>query len=1330
MIVKPDLQSLPDGYPNANFNNDDVWTLWVDGIEVIYTVNTNVDAGVAAALADAIGSQVASVDAVAIGDTVKITKSGNLAIVRDLKQTRETPYSKTDMPEDPARGHFFQVLFTLDGDPLDENEVRTDEKFVVILNGEEIIYEVPHYLVTGTSPGERNLFTVATGIVTNINTLSDFYTAEIDSSNPITIRINDRNVTGTGAGHGIDPFTFSAERGGEVRVVLDIDNTTLVNGSFEVFTGYKRVLAYYLFGIFPMYKTVPTFETVTYTISPVIELIDPDTFNPATIDPETGRPEVLAYDWYQGPANRVVDKGSNSFFDPFIDFFIPAPAVWYDSGPDQYKQYLVRISSVINYNKFFPQYIYPGVWGGLSYDMIISLPGHAENESAVELKGKILTIVEGEGKGQSAVIDGYEPETKAYKLLPVNPWTTVPSLDSRYEITTLLSIESGTPPDTDSYNGKYLLEAPVIDTYSVVLTAQPVSGKEVIVDVLPKLTRTYNADEAFNPDAAFGENKDEQVRVATDRALIELRGSAVVDEYWIVTLSRTNTTLSVDTLLENVFARLADGSLSQAELDELTGTNSDVVYYKVTAGNDLTDIAEGLRIGIDGLPDDYTVTMTPARTITLTGAAVTDDVWTLTLDDGTSEDYTYTVLPGDTLANVAAELAQKLNDFGTAGFSAEAKDGILIVLNPPVDPDLSGDDFTTVSIDVTASGGGAGSGSADITNTPRLLVTSSSSFYAASAIGIDHSGKVRPDTAGGATIEVTRDDSDLFDFVEVELTGQVAVDETWTLQLRDASQNNVWMGGNWQDVAIYPTDFRDDLALIARKMGEQIEEGSVLAGAIDFFDIVVRGRVLTISNATADQTKDIEARIVITPDSPGRAVITPQVLFDDSNWKEPQVVTVMAIDDQVIDGGDALVFPAFEERVNAIRGPLTIEGGTLVGAERFLNDPFRLPEETNEPQADGTINSVTTNANGQAVMYDHEAFHFNAVFGERPGFDPRMNKFPFEFTFLDGPAIGRFLDVASVSQEILSVGRDTPFTVDLKIDSVAPTDSQVLFSGTPEQLAIALGSTFLSWTEAVVSLTGAASIGETWEFRLDLDLDGTADHTFPFTVTPDSRALSKIVTTWADDINKAGGITVSAEALVDILGNAKVRITADDGTQFQVEVTAGSLGSAVVSGTPEQDYTKIFATEWTQAAFEMLSVSDGQTWDLNLNSAPTSYSYMIGTGETIEDLTFNLADRIASEFLPLVSGYEVTFELPWPSEVTSTVILSGTPRSGEVWSVQLDIAGTVKTFSHAVADGEPLEEDHRGAERNACSRRHVVRHADLQRRRWRRHDDAHLHGSS
>ena len=222
-----------------------------------------------------------------------------------------------------------------------------------------------------------------------------------------------------------------------------------------------------------------------------------------------------------------------------------------------------------------------------------------------------------------------------------------------------------------------------------------------------------------------------------------------------------------------------------------------------------------------------------------------------------------------------------------------------------------------------------------------------------------------------------------------------------------------------------PTVFRDTLSKIAADLGGKIQttHGSL-------YDVIIRGRILTISNALASQSQDIEATVVVSPRTPGGASITQQLLFTNNSgpkdWNVPQTVTVLGIDDNFVDGGDALVFPAFEERVNAIRGPLTLEGGLKVGEERFLNDPFRLPGETNDPLPDGTISAQTTNLDGNAVLTDPEAFHFNALTGERPGFDPRMNDFLFSFTFLDGPAEGILLDVAgdgrSVSNEI-SLGR-------------------------------------------------------------------------------------------------------------------------------------------------------------------------------------------------------------------------------------------------------------------------------------------------------------------
>jgi len=49
-------------------------------------------------------------------------------------------------------------------------------------------------------------------------------------------------------------------------------------------------------------------------------------------------------------------------------------------------------------------------------------------------------------------------------------------------------------------------------------------------------------------------------------------------------------------------------------------------------------------------------------------------------------------------------------------------------------------------------------------------------------------------------------------------------------------------------------------------------------------------------------------------------------------------------------------------------------------------------------------------ASGNATIVDVNATHVNAQYGERPGFDPRMNDFPYTVTFLSGAANGQTLD--------------------------------------------------------------------------------------------------------------------------------------------------------------------------------------------------------------------------------------------------------------------------------------------------------------------------------
>ena len=96
------------------------------------------------------------------------------------------------------------------------------------------------------------------------------------------------------------------------------------------------------------------------------------------------------------------------------------------------------------------------------------------------------------------------------------------------------------------------------------------------------------------------------------------------------------------------------------------------------------------------------------------------------------------------------------------------------------------------------------------------------------------------------------------------------------------------------------------------------------------------------------------------PDSGVEATVGARLKFTPTNWASPQTVTTKAVDDEFIDGGDALVFPGFEERVNAIRGPVIIDGGPRTNQDRFLTSPLQLPGEKNLPIPDGSLGNVGT----------------------------------------------------------------------------------------------------------------------------------------------------------------------------------------------------------------------------------------------------------------------------------------------------------------------------------------------------------------------------------
>ena len=85
---------------------------------------------------------------------------------------------------------------------------------------------------------------------------------------------------------------------------------------------------------------------------------------------------------------------------------------------------------------FIPQQHLPYVFPGMGYELIVSLQKHDQNPDAIDLVDKIFTIVDGDGKGQSAVIDDYQAEYKEYTLTPTGTggWGPTPGLRNRSSV--------------------------------------------------------------------------------------------------------------------------------------------------------------------------------------------------------------------------------------------------------------------------------------------------------------------------------------------------------------------------------------------------------------------------------------------------------------------------------------------------------------------------------------------------------------------------------------------------------------------------------------------------------------------------------------------------------------------------------------------------------------------------------------------------------------------------------------------------------------------------------------------------------------------------------
>ena len=143
------------------------------------------------------------------------------------------------------------------------------------------------------------------------------------------------------------------------------------------------------------------------------------------------------------------------------------------------------------------------------------------------------------------------------------------------------------------------------------------------------------------------------------------------------------------------------------------------------------------------------------------------------------------------------------------------------------------------------------------------------------------------------------------------------------------------------------------------------------------------------------------------------------------NLGRAAVVDVAAVDDDFVDGGDALVFPGFEQRVNRIRGPLVIDGGLSANAETFLNNPAAPARRDEQAGPDGHRRQPGgTPGRRRRRSATPNASHVNARVRRAPRLRPAHERLPVHG--LVPRRAGRRPDARrrSVSADILSIAAD------------------------------------------------------------------------------------------------------------------------------------------------------------------------------------------------------------------------------------------------------------------------------------------------------------------
>lgn len=183
--------------------------------------------------------------------------------------------------------------------------------------------------------------------------------------------------------------------------------------------------------------------------------------------------------------------------------------------------------------------------------------------------------------------------------------------------------------------------------------------------------------------------------------------------------------------------------------------------------------------------------------------------------------------------------------------------------------------------------------------------------------------------------------------------------------------------------------------------------------------------------ATRDENRIVIAKAA-EPQRQQVTVSTSTLVFTPDNWNIPQTVTVAAINDNVVDGGEIKVFAPVEQTVARIQGPLIINGGGGEGSLAGLGaDPLRLPGETNDV---GNVVEVPKDSQGnilanQVVLDENDLdklgpSYFKSLDTFQPGDENNDAKAKIIIQITSGPGEGQERVVVARNENIFILAED------------------------------------------------------------------------------------------------------------------------------------------------------------------------------------------------------------------------------------------------------------------------------------------------------------------